>query len=207
MLLFALSCQLPGLPAPAGTDATTTPAPAAPIPGAVSPSAAMDRLSRHAASLYFAGMGSETDLVKWEIQEIREAIEELEGQKVGDVDLAAASTAALSGPLTELETAATAETFANSYASLVSACNACHTQTGVAFIAIATPRVPPWSNVRYAWVGSRPGAGGPPTGMGPDGQRVPSAEGGDAPGQGTRRPLRPGMGPNGPRRGKTSQGE
>lgn len=180
MLVLLLACTLPGMPTPApSTPPPTAPTTSAPTP---SPAGVMEELADHSASLYFAGMGGDTELKAFEIEELEEAIDGLAGLEHKGTQLQPLARELLPPALARVKAADTTG-FAIAYDELIAACNSCHSQTGVAFIHIIKPRTPPWSNVQYTYVPPRPGmggGGGPGAGMGPGARANAPDAGADA---------------------------
>lgn len=109
---------------------------------------------RH-AKLWFAGEAKNWDLAAYEIDEIKEGLED--AAKLHpihkDVPVADMIKSNLDAPLSELEKAIKAKDegrFARAFDGLTSACNACHTAASYGFIKIQRPTVAPVSNQVFA---------------------------------------------------------
>lgn len=108
---------------------------------------------RH-AKLWFAGKGRNWELAAYELDELKEAFEdvaqyqpEYEGKPI-----AAMIGPITSGPIAQIEKAIDAHDFnrfAKAYDGLSRACSACHQATEHGFIRIKRPTVPPVTNQRF----------------------------------------------------------
>jgi hypothetical protein len=109
---------------------------------------------RH-AKLWFAGDAQNWDLAAFELDEIKEGLEDAtrlhpthEGIPVGDM-----IKASLDEPLAGLAKAIEAKDkneFTRAFDVLTEACNGCHTAAAHAFIKITRPTAPPVSNQDFA---------------------------------------------------------
>jgi hypothetical protein len=109
---------------------------------------------RH-AKLWFAGKKKNWDLAAYEIDEIKEGLEEAERQfPTHDGIPVADMIKTIIGPaIEELEKAVEAKSsakFTVVFDRLTSACNACHAGTNKPFIRIQRPTAPPLSNQNFA---------------------------------------------------------
>jgi hypothetical protein len=105
---------------------------------------------RH-AKLWFAGDAKNWDLARFELDEIKEGLEDAarlqptyEGIPVADM-IKADLDAPLSGLAKAIE-AKDRKEFTRAFDVLTAACNACHTAAAHAFIRIKRPTAPPVSN-------------------------------------------------------------
>lgn len=108
---------------------------------------------RH-AKLWFAGMGKNWQLAAYELDELKETLEdaakyqpEFKGKPIAKI---IEPMTAL--PIAQLEKAIEAKDsahFVRAYDSLSHACSACHQATDHGFIAIQRPTFPPLTNQRY----------------------------------------------------------
>jgi len=105
---------------------------------------------RH-AKLWFAGEAENWELAAYEVDEIKEGLEDAaklhpthKGVPVADM-----IKSSLDAPLAELEAAIAAKDksrFARAFDGLTSACNACHTAASYGFIKVQRPTMAPVSN-------------------------------------------------------------
>jgi len=108
---------------------------------------------RH-AKLWFAGQAKNWDLAGYEIDEIKEGLEDAAKQFPTHDGLAIAKMIKThtEAPLDDLEKAVEAKgsaRFAAAFDKLTKGCNACHTEAKKAFIKIQRPSTPPVSNQAF----------------------------------------------------------
>jgi hypothetical protein len=109
---------------------------------------------RH-AKLWFAGKEKNWDLAAYEIDEIKEGLEEAEKQfPINDgIPVADMIKAIIDPAIEELEKAVDAKSsakFTVAFDKLTSACNTCHAGANKPFIRIQRPTAPPLSNQNFA---------------------------------------------------------
>jgi hypothetical protein len=105
---------------------------------------------RH-AKLWFAGQAKNWDLAAYEIDEIKEGLEDAEKQFPTHDGLPVADMikTITEAPLDQLEKAVAAKSsakFAAAFDGLTKACNTCHAGANKEFIKIQRPTTPPLSN-------------------------------------------------------------
>jgi hypothetical protein len=109
---------------------------------------------RH-AKLWFAGKQNNWDLAAYEIDEIKEGLEDVQKQfpTHDGIPVADMIKTIISPAIEELEKAVGAKSsakFTVAFDKLTSACNACHAGANKPFIRIQRPIVPPLSNQDFA---------------------------------------------------------
>ena len=108
---------------------------------------------RH-AKLWFAGQNENWPLAEFEVDEIVEGLNDIVvlRPKYKGKSIVEGLTSMVADPLQQLNTAVTEKDrlqFERAFDSLSQACNACHTQQGIAFIKIQRPTSPPLTNQQY----------------------------------------------------------
>ena len=109
---------------------------------------------RH-AKLWFAGKNRNWDLAAYEIDEIKEGLEDAAKlhATVDGIPVAEMIKTILQPRIERLEKAVDAKNsarFAVAFDELTSGCNSCHTQAGKPFIRIQRPSEPPLTNQNFA---------------------------------------------------------
>jgi hypothetical protein len=109
---------------------------------------------RH-AKLWFAGEAENWDLAAYEVDEIREGLDDAAKFHPvhKNVPVAEMIKSNLDAPLREVEAAIKAKDksdFARAFDGLTTACNACHAGASYGFIKVQRPTVPPVSNQVFA---------------------------------------------------------
>lgn len=150
-LTLAFLCALTGSPAFAAEAGTASEA-AAYVPGL---GEFMGAIQVHHAKLWFAGKAANWPLAAYELDELKETLDDAAHYQPDFKGKPIASLLApmTEGPLTALEQAIQARNraaFTRSYDRLSQACNACHVTTDHGFIVIQRPALPPLTNQRYA---------------------------------------------------------
>jgi hypothetical protein len=105
----------------------------------------------HHAKLWFAGSQSNWKLASFQIEEIEEAIEDI--QNYQSHKAASQSIAMLNGPVESMQVAIknhSLEDFKSSYHLLTNTCNSCHQANGVEFNVIKVPDAPQFNNQQFA---------------------------------------------------------
>jgi hypothetical protein len=114
----------------------------------------MTTMQLHMGKVWFAGKASNWDLARYELDELREAMEAAQSLHVtkNGVDiskvLAAVSQSQIS-PLSEAVDKKNQSNFAHAYDEALSACNGCHEESGHRFIKITRPTAPPVTNQKW----------------------------------------------------------
>ena len=123
----------------------------------------MTTMQLHMGKVWFAGKASNWDLARYELDELREAMEAAQSLHVtkNGVDiskvLAAVSQSQIS-PLSEAVDKKNQSNFAHAYDEALSACNGCHEESGHRFIKITRPTAPPVTNQKWDVTGWRGGS-------------------------------------------------
>jgi hypothetical protein len=109
---------------------------------------------RH-AKLWFAGQAANWDLADFELEELKETLEDVAKfhpkHKELPVGMMAEAVADREvGALDEAIKAKNRARFAKAFDGLTAACNACHQAAQLPFIAIVRPSAPPFSNQSFA---------------------------------------------------------
>jgi hypothetical protein len=109
---------------------------------------------RH-AKLWFAGKNNNWDLAAYEIDEIKEGLEDAERQfpTHDGVPVAEMIKSIIDPAIEQLEKAVGARSsaqFTAAFDKLTGACNSCHAGAGKPFIRIQRPTAPPLSNQNFA---------------------------------------------------------
>lgn len=112
---------------------------------------------RH-AKLWFAGEAENWELAAYELDEIREGLEDAVKLHPThkDVPVAEMIKAKLDAPLGDVEKAIETKEksrFTRAFDGLTAACNACHTEASYGFIKVQRPTRPPVSNQVFAPAG------------------------------------------------------
>jgi cytochrome c553 len=118
----------------------------------------MTTMQLHMGKLWFAGKADNWDLARYELDELREAMEaaqNLHSTKNG-VDVSKVLDAVAQSQVSQLATSIEKKNrsnFTHAYDEALSACNGCHEESGHRFIKIARPTAPPVSNQRWNFSG------------------------------------------------------
>jgi len=112
---------------------------------------------RH-AKLWFAGQAENWELAAYELDEIREGLEDAAKLHPTHKDMPVADMIKLNldGPLGDVERAIEAKDnsrFTSAFDGLTAACNACHKAASYGFIKVQRPTAPPVSNQVFAPAG------------------------------------------------------
>lgn len=121
--------------------------------GRESPAPTMARLSGHFAAAWYAAKAGNAPLVGYELHEMEEAVEALEGSRIRGVDLGAVAHQKLDNNIGNMRRAMEQgewENFDRAYRTTLDACNSCHQAQGVGFIQIVVPDQPPAGNRRWS---------------------------------------------------------
>lgn len=104
---------------------------------------------RH-SKLWFAGINSNWKLAQFEVEEIREALEDI--QKFNSERVESQSVPMLFAALDSMEVVIknqNTEQFKNGFVNLTNTCNSCHRATNFEFNVIKIPDTPPFSNQEF----------------------------------------------------------
>ena len=139
---LTISCAVEAATTPAGTSYT-------PGLGEIMSATQM----RH-AKIWFAGKAGNWELAHYELDEIREGLDDAVTfhPVFKNVPVSAMLDQFTAQPLADLDAAVAAKDragFRKAYASLTSACNACHQAAGHGFIVIKRPGASPFSNQAF----------------------------------------------------------
>ena len=109
---------------------------------------------RHHAALYFAGKGANWELASFELKEIEEGFADAKAFHAMHEGVNVAELLDALGPpatkrLHEAIEKGDKSIFAEGFANLTLACNACHAGARVPYIAIIEPTAPPATNQKY----------------------------------------------------------
>ena len=114
----------------------------------------MTTMQLHMGKVWFAGKSSNWDLARYEIDELREAMEaaqNLHATKNG-VDISKVLAAVNQSQISQLSEAVDKKNqrnFTHAYNEALSACNGCHEESGHGFIKITRPTAPPVTNQKW----------------------------------------------------------
>jgi len=114
----------------------------------------MTTMQLHMGKVWFAGKSSNWDLARYEIDELREAMEaaqSLHATKNG-VDISNVLVSVLQTQISQLSEAVNRmnqSDFTHAYEDALSACNGCHEASGHRFIKITRPIAPPVPNQQW----------------------------------------------------------
>ena len=110
----------------------------------------MGSIQTHHAKLWFAGQNQNWKLANFEINEIKEALEDI-GKYCAD-RTESKSIGMINGPIDTLTKSIeqkNIQQFKNNYILLTNTCNNCHRQTEHEFNVIIIPTTPPLSNQKF----------------------------------------------------------
>jgi hypothetical protein len=116
----------------------------------------MGTVQQHHEKLYFAGIAENWELSGYELNEIRETVDQATAlwPRLGDEKVDLGTLKHLIDPPIEEITKAIAQKdkkkFLTSFENLTRSCNACHQASGHAFVVIQTPQTASFGNQKFA---------------------------------------------------------
>ena len=115
----------------------------------------MTTMQLHMGKLWFPAKASNWELAKYELDELREAMQSAKSLHVvkNGVDVSNVLDSVLQTQISQLEESIKDKNqtdFQKAYEETRSACNGCHTEAGYKFINIVQPIAPPVTNQRWA---------------------------------------------------------
>ena len=110
----------------------------------------MGSIQIHHDKLYFAGINKNWELADFEIQEIKEALEDIskfcaDRPEAASIDMIHPALDSISSVIKNK----TAEHFKSAFIFLTNTCNNCHRNTAHGFNLITIPTAPPFSNQNF----------------------------------------------------------